>query len=62
MSAVYYKLWCEWDCGFDGLLFTTEEAAFDYAAEIIPDCGVEDSVEGLVDAGLLGTDELVVHS
>lgn len=62
MSVVYYKLRCEWDCGFDWLLFTTEEAAFNYAAKILPGCGVEDSVEELVDAGLLGTDELVVHS
>lgn len=62
MSAAYYKLWCEWDCGFDELLFTTEEAAFGYAAEILPDCGIEDSVEELVADNLLGTDELVVHS
>lgn len=53
MSVVYY---------FDELLFTTEEAAFDYAAESLPDCGIEDSVAELVDDHLLGVDELVVHS
>ena len=62
MSAVYYQLWCEWDCGFSYKLFTSEEAALAYAAEVLPDMGVEETVGELIDAGLLGTEELVVIS
>lgn len=62
MSPVYYQLWCEWDCGFVGKLFTSEEAALAYAAEVLPDVGIEDTVDELLDAGLLGTEELVVIS
>lgn len=57
MSQVMYSLWCEWDCGFDGKLFPSEGAALDYAASVLPACGINDTVQDLLDAGLLGTTE-----
>lgn len=62
MTTVYYQLWCEWDCGFSGKLFTSKEAALAYAAEVLPSVDIEETVNELLDGGLLMTEELVVIS
>lgn len=61
MLNVYYQLWCEWDVGLDGYLFSSKEAALTYAAAVLPDIGIDDPVAELVEEGLLGTTELVVQ-
>lgn len=64
-----FEIFCEWDIGHEGLIFTSEAAANKWMLdnENLADC-FEDGLTGqagiddLIGAGLLGTNQLTVIS
>lgn len=62
-----FEIFCEWDIGQEGLLFTSEFAATNWMLknDNLADC-FEDGLTGqagiddLIGAGLLGTNQLIV--
>ena len=49
----FVKVNCEWDIGQEGALFSTVDAAREWAVEACSGCGIEDPIDELEDAGLV---------
>lgn len=49
-----YTIWCEWDIGVEGKIFSTTEVAEKHARINLEACGIEESFEELVDERLIG--------
>ncbi|MGR3967835.1 hypothetical protein FW800_25730 [Pseudomonas sp. 910_23] len=56
------KIWCEWDIGVNECLWTTEAAAMKDVAEALTGVGIEEPIEELLSAGLLGFEQVIVRT
>lgn len=62
MSTPVYEIWCEWDIGQEGRLFSTKEKAMEWLVEdenlkeVMEDLEYE-SVDALINAGLVSIGE-----
>ncbi|APD20828.1 hypothetical protein [Pseudomonas phage PA10] len=55
-----YKFWCEWDIGINEFLWRDYYQMEEDVAKALSDCGIEDTIEELEGAGLLGFDSVKV--
>lgn len=55
-----YKFWCEWDIGINEYLWRDYYQMEEDVAKALSDCGIDDTIEELEDAGLLGFDSVKV--
>lgn len=53
-----FKLWVEWELGQDDVVFSTEQKAWQWLNERLPDVDIEESVEELIEGSLAGVEEL----
>lgn len=51
---------CEWDIGQDLQVFDTRDAAEIWVKEALSDCGIDDPLEELEDAGLVSYNEITI--
>lgn len=52
------ELWCEWDIGQDSTIFTTKERAEAFARKSLELQGFEETLEELLEDGLIGFQEI----
>lgn len=57
-----YSIWCEWDIGIEGKIFSTLEVAEKHARINLEACGIDETFEELTDERLIGFDEVEVIS
>ena len=55
-----YEIWCEWDIGVEGKIFSTLEVAEKHARINLEACDIEESLEELKSEGLIGFDSVDV--
>lgn len=55
-----FKLWVEWELGQDDVVFVSEDAALAWLEDRLPDAGIEDSVEELLDENLCGVELVTI--
>lgn len=55
-----FKLWVEWELGQDDVVFVSEDAALSWLEDRLPDVGIEDSVEELLDENLCGVESVTI--
>lgn len=57
-----YTVWCEWDIGIEGLVFTTKEVAIRHANINLEACGIDEDYDELRGQGLIGLNVVEVIS
>lgn len=57
-----YTVWCEWDIGVEGKVFSTYEVAERHARINLAACRIEETFEELRDDSYIGIEELEVIS
>ncbi len=55
-----YKIQSEWDLGHEALVFKTYEMASEFLLDMLPACGIEESLESLMDKNLIRIEEFKV--
>lgn len=55
-----YTIWCGWDIGVDGKVFSTIDVAVKHAKYNLKACGIDDDFDELRRGGLIGFDEVEV--
>ncbi|UPW35932.1 hypothetical protein QE320_gp122 [Pseudomonas phage EM] len=55
-----YRFWCEWDIGINSCIWADYYDMKEDVARALEECGIEESVDDLADAGLLGFDSVKV--
>jgi hypothetical protein len=60
MDDTMIKLYCEWDIGHEGVVFTSKEKAREWARKHLAYAGVEETLEECEDYGLIGYETVEV--
>jgi len=55
-----YSIWCEWDIGVEGKIFSEVWVAVRHARANLEACNIDESFEELKDEGLIGIDKVEV--
>lgn len=57
-----YRIWCEWDIGVEGKVFSTKEVAIKHAKLNLEACAVDETFDELYEGGLIGLFDVEVIS
>lgn len=60
MADTVYRVRCEWDIGLEYYVFKTLETAREETVKALLSCGIDDDLDELRDAGMVGFEHLYV--